>query len=246
MTDAICGFLHRRHTAFGERTWTADHDYREAEHACRGDLAVGRLATAVLGDDNVHAMIFQKRPLRRLVERAALQDKLSIRRRFLGIGGIDAAHDVEMLGTSSKRQKLLAADGEEDPARRFAENLSSMTNAFRLDPSVTFDRLPRRTLQCDERGPRFLRGKCSILGDARRERMRGIDQNAHAVFADIARQSLRASKTADADFPGLRARCCRASRKRQGDAQRGLAHEHLRELSRFAGSAKDQNMPGVH
>ena len=52
-----------------------DHDHLDAERARRGDLAVGRVAAAVLGDDDVDAMCFASRvALVGLVERAARQD----------------------------------------------------------------------------------------------------------------------------------------------------------------------------
>src|SRR4029079_16341917 len=100
------------------------------------DLAVGRIATAVLGDDRVDAVALEQRAILLLAERPARGDVDRMRHGERRVNGIDAPHEVDMLRRRLERPKLLAPEGEENAARRLAERFSGIFHRVDLGPGV--------------------------------------------------------------------------------------------------------------
>ena len=101
----------------------AQHDNVDAERARRGDLAVGRGAAAVLGDDHIDAMLGQQRTIVGFAERAAAGDVADMRQRQRRIDRIDAADQIIVL-------------------RRIARTAQSRCGRARERRGAAFDRAP--------------------------------------------------------------------------------------------------------
>ena len=60
MIERVKRILDRRHALDLGQSGAFQHDDRKVQRARSGDLAVGRLSAAVLGDDRIDAMALQK------------------------------------------------------------------------------------------------------------------------------------------------------------------------------------------
>ena len=72
--------------------------------------------------------------------------------------------------------------------------------------------------------------------------MRGIDQGAHVMFAQVGDQPRHTAEPAAAGGYSLLQRRLSATRQRQGDSPICTHRKLTGELPRFAGSAQNQNL----
>ena len=99
----------------------AQQDDGEAERARSRDLAVGRGPAAIPGDDEVDRLGGQQCPIVGLGERSATGDVGCVRHRERRVDRLDAAHEIMVLRRLRESPDLAFAEGEEDPAGRFAQ-----------------------------------------------------------------------------------------------------------------------------
>ena len=154
----------RRHVRQGR---PADHDHLDAKRPRRGDLAIGRLAAAVLGDDDIDAMVLEQRAFVRLAERPARQQIGRIGHRQRRLDRIDAADEIVMLRRGLEGGDLLPAERQEDPARR--RSPSACTASPTVSTSV--QRSPSTGSQPGRRSARIgtpaSRAACAALAEIR-------------------------------------------------------------------------------
>ena len=88
-------------------------EHLDAEFARGGDLAVGRRAAAVLGDDGVDAVCLEKLRGRRLRETAARENVGRIRHAERRLDRIDAADQIGVLRRGLEGRDFLTAERQE-------------------------------------------------------------------------------------------------------------------------------------
>ena len=129
---------------------TADEKDLDAERARGGDLAVGRLPAAVLGDDRVDAVCFEQRAVVGLGKGSAREDVGRMRHAERRLDRIDAADEIGVLRRGLEGREFLAAEREKDFSRGVAERRRRLRQHRR--PSVQRSPgclLPGGAAQCD-------------------------------------------------------------------------------------------------
>ena len=125
----------------------AQHDDFDAERPRRADLAVGRAAAAVLGDDDIDAVRGHERAIVGLAERPAAGHVCHVRQRQRRIDRIDAADEIMVLRGLREWRQLLAAERDEDAARRLPQRANRLPRVAHLDPRPRDYRRRRRGRQ---------------------------------------------------------------------------------------------------
>ncbi len=223
-----------------------DHDDRKAKRTGGGDLSVGRLATAVLGDDHVDAAVAQQRNLVLDGEGAAgkeIVDRGCGERR---LNRIDAADEVMMLRSRIEVEGLLPADREEDAQRRASERNDRIGKRGDARPAIAFGRAPAGALEPDQRRAGCLGGALGVGRNLPREGVGGVDQKVDAVALKKGSQSIGAPESAGAHRHGLRRRIGGAAGKRQRDVEIGPQRQPTRQLAGFGGAAQNEDASLVH
>ena len=201
-------------------------------------LAVGRGTTAVLGDDEINIVTFQKLDLIRLRKRAARQNIGNIWQIKRRGNRVDAANDIMMLGSFQKRRDFLSAKGYENAARLSPGKDDRVLDRSGLAPVIAGTSRPGRAID----GKIFNAGsQCSsvsIGGNISGKRVRDIDQNISSGFRQIADETLHAAKTPDAHGHRLRHRLACPASKRERDIKLGSVRNCLRQEAGFRRAAQ--------
>ena len=209
------------------------------------DLAVGRSATAVLGDDDVNGMRDQQGPIVHLRERTTAGDIGGVRYGERRINRFDAAHEIMMLRRSREDSELGLAKREKHTARRFAERVYRCRGIRHLDPTVGGQRCPRRATQREQGdacGGR--RGGC-IGGNDGSVRMRGVDQGIDTFPREIPGKTLGSAESADSHRHRVSGGRPGAACERHRCGHIAAFAETLRQPSRFRGAAQNEDAPHV-
>ena len=146
-----------------------------------------------------------------------------------------------MLRRGLKRQELLASERQEDPSCRGAESSHRLRNAGHRTPAVAFLALPGRAAHRQQRHTGQPGSGRGIGGDLRRIGMRGIDQHPDSLGAQIVRQPVGTTETADAQWHGMFGRHQRTTRKRQFHAVTRIARQSFGQLARFRRAAENED-----
>ena len=228
------------------RRGATDHENLYAEHARRFDLRIGGAAAAVLGDDDVDAMVSQERQFEIQREWSAVENedgmiKLQSRR-----DGIDAADQIKMLRSRFGRMRLLPAGRQEDAARRSSQCPDGFGNGRRMRPAVAGHFAPERAAQCDGRNPGHAGSLGSVRGNSGGKGVRGIDQQVEFTFSQEAFEPFGTAKATNSHGNRLFGRFFRASSKRQQDIDIGTLPQRGRQQARLACAAQYQNAEFCH
>ena len=140
-----------------------------------------------------------------------------------------------------ERRQLLAAERDEDAARRLPQRANRLARVAHLDPAVAGDRGPRRTPQRHAGHIGFACGGDGIRRNDVGVRMRGVDQRVDALADQIVREACGAAKTAAADRHRLARGRGGAAGERQRDLEVGAACQPLREHPRLRGAAENED-----
>jgi hypothetical protein len=240
------GFIHGRCGTPDRRLRPGDHDDRQTKLSGSRDLAVGRLAAAVLGDDDLDAVGAQERKLIGFRKRTAIEDVMRADDAIHCCHGIDAAHDVAVLRAGREAPGLLPSDGKKHSARRSVQQSHRVIHILGFDPLVAGLPLPFGPLQPHERHGSGGGSLDSIGGDTCGERVRGVDEHIDLPCPQPFRQPLRAAKAADTHVTGLRQRILRSAGKRQRHAHIAARNEAAGKRACLAGAAEDENMRDGH
>ena len=217
------------------------HDDRNAEAACRRDLAIRGRPAAVLGNDDIDIVLREKTSFVGFVEWAASGKIDGIRHRKRRLDRIDAADEIEVLRPRRERDELIAAECKEYATWRGAERLHGGRHVGNFGPAVAVDRDPGGTIQRQKRNLCEGRGGGRIGGDACRIGMRRIDQEVDRFGAEPSGEADGAAETADAYQNRLRRRRRGAPGERQRHREIGARRQALGELPRLRGAAENED-----
>lgn len=187
----------------GGRT-ALDHDYLNAERARRCDLAIGGAAAGILGDDDIDALVLEQSPLIFFAERAAGEKVTAVGNGEWRLDGIDAAHEIAMLGCSREASGFLATDREEDLARLAAQRSDGGLDILHARPAVAIGRLPGWTAKCEDWDTRAVCGHGGVGGDFAREGMSGVYHEIDLFLSQIINEPLDTSEAANPRRQGQR------------------------------------------
>jgi len=219
----------------------AEQDHRQPERARRRDLAVGRRAAAVFGDDDVDAMLFEQGAFVGLGERAAAGDVNSVRHLERRHDRVDAAYHIAVLRRLRKGLDFLAAESKKDAARYVADCLDGVRHIANFNPAISHNRRPGGTTQRQQCNSCPWCGSGGVRGNRSRVRMRRIDENIDFLVEEIIRQALGAAETADPHRNRLQCGSSRAAREGEGDSQIGPPGQAFGELPRLHSTAENED-----
>lgn len=228
------------------RRSAADHEDIDTERTSRVDLGVGGAAAAVLGDDGVDAMLFEKRQFGLEGKRTAIENANGMVEHQRRHHRIDAADQIEMLRRRLGGMRLLPAGCQEDAARRLAERGNGLGNRRNMRPAITGLFAPERAAQRDGRNAGQSGGLGGIGGNSRRIGMRCIDEQAELAVAQEAGEPFGAAETANPDRNRLFRRFFGSSGERQQDVENGALPQSLSQQARLACAAQYQNAEFCH
>ena len=214
----------------------------DAERAGRGDLAIGRAAAAVLGDDDLDPVRDHQRALVGFAERPARGDVDDMRQRQRRIDRIDAADQIKMLRRFGERREFVAAERDEYAARRSARACAPR----RAASSTSVQRSPATATQGGRRsatnGTSVLRAAAHGVGrnDAGIG-MRGVDQRVDALADEIIGKPAAPPKPPTANRHGLRAPARGAAGERQRHVEIARPARRSASSARFRGAAENED-----
>ena len=148
-----------------------------------------------------------------------------------------------MLRRLREMSDLVAAEREEDAARRSAKRENGLHGIGDFGPTIAGDRRPGRPAQREQRHSRLRGGHGRIGGDDRGIGMGGVDQRVDALGGEIGRKAVGAAEAADPHRHRLGGRRGRAARQRKRYLEIGTARETPGQLPRLAGAAEYENVP---
>ncbi len=228
------------------RSPALDHDYRKPEFAGGGNLAIGRAATTVLGDNDVDPVSSQKLLL-------GFFPKGAGRKNIAGIGNgerwhdcIDAADDIGVLRRVLEMGNLLPADREEYASGGVTEDGHCLGNGRNAGPAISGHRLPGRAAQREAGYAGLFCRDESVVRNPRRKGMGRIDQQVEMLLPQECGKTVAATETAAPDGHGLGHWVRRSPRQRERGVAIPPAGQRAGEVPRFGGSAKDQDTVLAH
>lgn len=219
----------------------AQHNNRNAEFTRGCNLAVGRLSSAILRNDNIDAMPGQQTIISRLRERPAAEHINRVGNFQHWFDRIDAAHHIMVLRGFLERRKLLAPERQEHPARFAPQQTDGLDSVRRIAPMIAGLRRPGGTAQREQRNVCRLRGAHGIGRNQCRIRMGRIDQPIDMLFAQIGREPLRAAEASDPHRNWLRGRRKGPPGKRQGDRKIITAGQPAGQTPGFQSTAENKD-----
>ncbi len=148
-------------------------------------------------------------------------------------------------GRGHERRQILLADGQQHVKRRFAERPYGGRHVGDPGPSIARDRLPFRPVDAKQRDAGQHGGLAGVDGHARGERVRGIDQGADPLGAQIGCQAGATAEPADAPRDRRQHRRTGAPGVRQRRIEPGIAGQRAGQRGGFGGAAQDQNAQHV-
>ena len=228
------------------RLLTFDHDHPDTERTGRSDLAIGRRAAAVLGDDDLDPVCDQKCALSGLFEGAGRQNVLRMGYAELRHDGIDAADQIAVLRCAFEMEDLLSADGEENAFRRSAKSLDCIADGANTGPAIAGLRFPHGAAQRKKRNSGPARRDGRIVRDACGKGMGGIDQKVETLGRQKIGKPVAATEAAAAGGNRLCHRLRRASGQRKQAVAIGALRQGSGQLPRFGRAAKDQDAVFAH
>ena len=228
------------------RLLALDHDNLDAKPTRRRDLAVGRLAAAVLGDDDLDLVVHQKLPFRLFLERAGSEQVTRMGNAKRRCNRIDTADQIVVLRRAFEVESLLPADREEDASRRFAQRPGCFGNRGNADPAVARLPFPAGTSQCEEGDFGSLRRHRRVLRNPSREGMRRVDHQVEFFRLEEFGKAVAAAEAAAAHGYRLGQGLRRPSGQRQQQVAIRAIRQGRRQVPRFGRSAENQDAVFAH
>ena len=246
MIDKGERFFDGTHGADIGRLLALDHYHLDAKAARRRDLAVGRLAAAVLGDDDLDLVDHQKLPFRLFLERAGSEQVTRMANAKRRRDRIDTADQIVVLRRAFEVEGLLPADGEEDASRRLAQHAGCFGNRGNAGPAVAGSPFPAGTSQREEGDFGSLRRHRRVLRNPCREGMRRVDHQVEFFRLEECGKAVAAAKAAAAHGCRLGQGLGRSSGQRQQQVAIRAIRQGGRQVPRFGRSAENQDAVFAH
>lgn len=172
-----------------------EQEHWNAEQSRRGDLAVRRFATAVLGNHCVKGERLKQRPVLLFGKRTAPQNVMYVRHIERRLDRIHTSDDVEVLGSFSEGTELLAPDSEKHSPGLSSQCTDCILRIGHVDPIVAADRGPRWTTQSQQGRVCPPCRTDSVRRNCIRVRMSGINEKINLVDAEILSEPLSPTKS---------------------------------------------------
>ena len=235
------GFVHGLDRLNVRQHGPAQYDHRQAKSASCRDLAVGRGAAAVLGDDHVNAMLFQHPALIGYVERTAAGEIDGMWNRKRWHDRVNAAYQIAVLWGVRKGPDFLAADSKKDAARCVAERPHGVRHVADLDPTVPSNRDPAGPTQGKQQNSCLAGGGGRVNRNRGRVRVGRIDENIDFMVDEMICQAFNTTKTAYPHRNRLHRGSSCATRERKHHGQVSPRDQPFGELARFRGAAENED-----
>lgn len=223
-----------------------DENHGQTKGAGRGDLGIGRLAAAVLGDDHIDLVSSQQRGFGFDGEGAAGEEILDRGRGQEWGDRVDAANEIVMLRGGIEVMGLLPTDREEDATGFRAKCCDGFLDRGDGRPAVAFDGVPANSFEPDQRRFGMIRRTFGIGGNLPGERMRRVDQQVYSIGCKVVGQSFRAAEAAGTDGNRLGCRIDRAAGERQGYVEIGARGKPARQFACVPRAAQYEDASLVH
>ena len=193
--------------AAGDGAWgdggAVNQDHRQGKRAGGGQFGFGPCAAGVLGDDDVDAVVGQKRTVAFGGEGTPRDDGMGVGQ-GQGFGRwVDEAQKIVMLRGRGEGRKGLAAYCKEDAARRRADCGDGGFKVGDMGPAVTLARLPRGAFKGDKGRFGFVTGGDGIRAHLGGEGVCRVNNMGDCFGLDVSLEALDAAKAAHADRQGL-------------------------------------------
>ena len=225
---------------------TRDNDHLDAEAARSLDLGISSRTAAVLGDDDVDAVLLEQGDFAFEIEGTAIQNVMDIWNSDPRHDRIDATHEIEMLRRRLGATGLLPAGRKQDAAGRGTQSGNRLGNACRGSPQVARLLRPFGPSQRED-GNVSCAGRFDCVGGyTGGEGVGCADQQIKFPLDQKTSEAFGTAETADAHRNRLSRRFFRAAGKREQNVVSALWRKGLRELSRLGGSPEDQNADFSH
>lgn len=182
---------------------TVDQDDRQVKVAGGGQLGLGPRTSGVLGDDDVDAVIRQKRAVAFHCEGASCDDGMGIGQGQRFGRRVNEAQEIVVLRGLGEEAKVLATDGKEDSARGIAQCGDGGIKVGDVGPVVLRSGGPGRAFKGDQGRAGFGAGGHGIRAHLRGEGMRRVDHMGDGFGLDIGLEACGAAEAAHADRQGL-------------------------------------------
>jgi hypothetical protein len=215
-----------------------EHEYRHSECSRGRNLAVSRLATAVLCNDRVDGKRLEQLPVVRLGEGPALEEVMGVRNIQGRIDGIHTANEIVMLWSGAEWRQLLPTDREENPSRALTQRANGTFRISNIDPLIAIYLGPRWPAhsenwragsRCRDRG---IRGNRCGIGMSR------IDQKIDALCPQIFNEPIGAPEPATTHGNVLGSRRSGSAGKGDSRGERAI-RERSRKLASLSSSPQD-------
>lgn len=235
------GFGSRADGVAARLVWASDHEDRDGQVARSLDFWIRRGAAGILGHDDADFVVTQEAGFARAVERASRCDEIDVGRKGRAIRHFDTADEVGVLWRVGKGRQVLPADAEKYAARVLAQGQHRGIDIGHDRPAILRGLLPLRPENATERNAEA-RGRFEgIGGDARGERMRGIDNGFYLFPLEPVGKPARATEPTDARFDVVLGGVCRAASQRQRGAEPAVVRDATDKLGRFRSASEDQD-----
>jgi hypothetical protein len=223
-----------------------DHEYFDAELACRLDLRISRRTAAVLGHKGIDAMGTEQRNFAFNTVGTAIENELEVGKNKRRLDRIDASNEVRVLGGGFGAMGFLAPDCQKNPARGGAKPLYRFRDGRNRRPPITRLSHPFRPAQGECGNARCSGGLTGTSGDASRERMRCIDQKVETTITQKGGQTFGTTKTTYAQRNWLIGGFLRSTSKREQGLVPASALKRFSESARFASASEHQDADFDH
>ncbi len=218
-----------------------DHQYRDAQLSRRLDLRIGRRAAGVFGDDEGDTVVAQQGDFVFQRKGTARSDVVRMRNVKRWLDRIDAANEIMVLRCGLEGQKFLTTECEEGVCAFCIKSSHSTLDIGHAVPVITGLTFPRGALQRHKRNIGQPCGMDCVGRDARRIRVRCIDQQIELVFGDERRQTARAAKTTASHRHGLGNRISGAASHGQKQPVAGVFSQFSGQNAGIRRTAKNEN-----
>ena len=221
-----------------------DHHNGQAQRARGRNLGRSAMTASVLGHKFGDAMRFHQRNIALYVKGAARNDGMGVGQRQWRRGRIDQSQQIGMLRLGCKSGQMHAPQRQKHPFRWPAQRGDCAGHIGHIMPAVVWFSAPCGPFKRQQRHVGRGGGQHGMPTHLCRKGVGCIDQMGDRVFAQILRQTVWSSESANTDWQWLRARCLRAPGVRQAGPHAPLC-QRLGQRAGFGGAAKNKKV-GCH
>lgn len=219
-----------------------NHDNGQRQCSRSSNLSVGLLPARVFRNDNVNRIAGQEIALRRFRKRRTGKDNVYIWRQCsLTTWWINRPSNIRVLRRSCKRSEVETAERQENPLSRLTKSSNGRGHIWNAYPPVLRRLHPCRTSERDQWDAGISACVSCVLRDLRGKWMRCVDDHSNPLLGNVIRKSLYAAETASARFDWLNFWCFGSASQRDSRVITRIICNEPRQLTRFAGTAKDED-----